>query len=227
MGTRMRLAAIPTLPIQNENHRLVRMIFKRVDLLSSSILAVEQSTYFASGQSPVHAEDNSEEIIYFRKGTGQVLLGSTYVDVSPGSAVPITKGIEHHVVNSGQDVLEHILISADISNAAPDIPAPPDTDDYLLRQEPSGLERLSCRKVVVDEGQTSSRVAFPDRESVYAISSGFAVGHVGLPSGHYEWQYAFDSSHCFWLPSGLPHYFRNVGDCPLHITHFLCVTGEQ
>ena len=71
MGTRMRLATIPTLPPHNENHRLVRMIFKRADLLSSSILAVEQSTYFATGQSPVHAEDDSEEIIYFRNWTGE------------------------------------------------------------------------------------------------------------------------------------------------------------
>jgi mannose-6-phosphate isomerase-like protein (cupin superfamily) len=201
------------------------MIFKRADLLSSSILAVEQSTYFATGQSPVHAEDDSEEIIYFRKGTGRVLLGTDYVDVSPGSAVPITKGIEHHVVNSGEDVLEHILISADISKAAPEISALLATGDYLLRRESSGLERLSCRKVVVDEGQTTSPISFPGRESVYAISSGFAVGHVGLPGGDYEWQYAFDSSHCFWLPPGLPHYFRNVGDCPLHMTNFLCVTG--
>src|ERR1035438_4444357 len=104
MGTRMRLAVLPLQQMHNENHRLVRTVFKRAELLNSSILAVEHSTYFASGRSPVHAEDDSEEIIYFRRGNGQVLLGDRYVDVGPGSAVAIPSGIKHHVVNTGQDV---------------------------------------------------------------------------------------------------------------------------
>lgn len=202
------------------------MIFKRAELLSSSILAVEQSTYFEKGRSPVHAEEDSEEIIYFRKGSGQVLLGDEYVDVGPGSAVPVTKGIKHHVVNVGSDVLEHILISADISSSAPTISPQPNTDDYILQREASGLERLSCRKVIVEEGARTEKISFPGQESVYAISSGFVVAHVGLPSGDYEWQYAFDSANCFWLPPGLPHYFRNVGDCPMHLINFLCVSGQ-
>ena len=54
MGTRMRLATLPTQPMTNENHRLVRTVFRRADLLASSVLAVEQSTYFAGGKSPVN-----------------------------------------------------------------------------------------------------------------------------------------------------------------------------
>ena len=40
MGTRMRLATIPTQPMTNENHRLCRTVFKRAELLQSSVLAV-------------------------------------------------------------------------------------------------------------------------------------------------------------------------------------------
>jgi mannose-6-phosphate isomerase-like protein (cupin superfamily) len=92
MGTRMRIANMPTQPQQNENHRLVRHVFKRAELLQSSVLAVEHSTYFRGGASPVHAEADSEEVIYFRRGRGKVLLGNEYVEVSPGKAVAIPSG---------------------------------------------------------------------------------------------------------------------------------------
>ena len=52
MGTRMRIANMPTQPQQNENHRLVRNVFKRAELLQSSVLAVEHSTYFPNGARP-------------------------------------------------------------------------------------------------------------------------------------------------------------------------------
>jgi mannose-6-phosphate isomerase-like protein (cupin superfamily) len=226
MGTRMRLAVVPNLPMQNENHRLVRTVFKRAELLNSSILAIEHSTYFSGGRSPVHAEADSEEIIYFRRGRGQVLQGERYVDVGPGSAVTIPSAIRHHVVNTGEDVLDHILISGDLAKRAPSAAALPDTGDYLVAAGQDGLQRLACRRFEVAPGQASARVTYADREVVYAISGGFAVVHVGLPEGDFEWQYAMDASHCFWLPPKRPHYFRNAGDCPLNVTGFLCLSGE-
>jgi mannose-6-phosphate isomerase-like protein (cupin superfamily) len=225
MGTRMRVATLPTQPQQNENHRLVRMVFKKAELLASSINAVEQSTYFAGGRSPVHAESDSEEIIYFRRGKGQVLRGNEYVDVGPGSAVTIPLGMRHHVVNTGEDTLEHILISADLNKPKPKSEDIVVGDDFVVPPDSPGMDRLACRKMVIEPGQNSERVVYADRESVYAISSGFAIAHVGLPEGDYEWQYAIDGSNCVWLPPGRPHFFRNVGDCPLHLTGFLCLTG--
>ena len=224
MGTRMRLATLPTQPMTNENHRLVRTVFRRADLLASSVLAVEQSTYFAGGRSPVHAEDDSEEVIYFRRGRGKVLHGSSYVEVGPGSAVTIPGGIPHHVVNTGEDVLEHILISVDLSRPAPQAAALPDSGDYLVPHGQDGLQRLACRKFTVAPGQQSESLTYSDREVVYAISGGFAIAHVALPGGEYEWQYAVDASNCFWLPPGRPHFFRNVGDSPLSVTSFICLS---
>lgn len=224
MGTRMRLATLPTQPTMNENHRLVRTVFRRSDLLASSVLAVEQSTYFPSGKSPVHAEGDSEEVIYFRRGRGQVLRGTEYVDVGPGSAVTIPGGIRHHVVNTGEDVLEHILISADLSKPMPNAKALPNSGDYLVPHGADGLRRLACRRFSVAPGERSASWTYADREAVYAISGGFTVVHVGLPGGEYEWQYAMDGSNCFWLPPERPHYFRNVGDSPLTVVGLLCLT---
>lgn len=224
MGTRMRLATLPTQPTMNENHRLVRTVFRRAELLASSVLAVEQSTYFAGGKSPVHAEGDSEEVIYFRRGRGKVLRGAEYVEVGPGSAVTIPGGLAHHVVNTGEDVLEHILISADLSRPAAPAQALPDTGDYLVPHGADGLQRLACRKFTVAAGEQSPSWTHDDREVVYAISGGFAIVHVGLPGGEYEWQYAMDGSNCFWLPPGRPHFFRNVGDSPLTLVALLCLS---
>jgi len=208
----------------NENHRLVRTVFRRAELLASSVLAVEQSTYFAGGKSPVHAEGDSEEVIYFRRGRGKVLRGDVYVEVGPGSAVTIPGGIQHHVVNTGEDVLEHILISADLSRQTPRAKSLPDTGDYLVRHGTGDLKRLACRKFTVAVGEQSASWVYEDREVVYAISGGFATVHVGLPGGEYEWQYAMDGSNCFWLPLGRPHFFRNVGDSPLTVVALLCLS---
>ncbi|MGE0724637.1 MAG: cupin domain-containing protein [Alphaproteobacteria bacterium] len=225
MGTRMRLATIPTQPMTNENHRLCRTVFKRAELLQSSVLAVEHSTYFAGGHSPVHAEDDSEEVIYFRRGKGKVLLGNQFVDVGPGSAVAIPSGIRHQVVNSGEDVLEHILVSADLANKPPKATPLNGSGDYLVGDDRKDMGRLACRRFSVAEGARSPTVRYDDRESIYIISGGYAVAHVGLPEGEYEWTYSLDASHCIWLPPGRPHSFRNTGDSPLSITSFLCVTG--
>ncbi len=225
MGTRMRLATIPTQPMTNENHRLCRTVFKRAELLQSSVLAVEHSTYFAGGHSPVHAEDDSEEVIYFRRGRGKVLLGNQFVDVQAGSAVAIPSGIRHQVVNSGEDVLEHILISADLANTPPKAGPLPATGDFLVGDDRADMGRLACRRFSVAADERSPTLRFDDRESIYIVSGGYAVVHVGLPEGEYEWQYSIDSSNCIWLPPGRPHSFRNTGDCPLHVTSFLCVTG--
>ena len=226
MGTRMRLAVLPTQPMSNENHRLVRTVFKRAELLNSSILAIEHSTYFAGGRSPVHAEVDSEEIIFFRRGHGQVLVGERYVDVQPGSAVAIPSGVKHHVVNTGQDVLDHILISGDLSKVAPQLNPLPAASGFVIAEKSFNLARLACRKFEVAPGQESEAARFAGRETVYAISGGFAVVHVGLADGPYEWQYAMDASNCFWLPPGLPHRFRNVGHCSLSVLGFTCISGE-
>lgn len=219
MGTLMRLATLSA-PERNENQRLVSVVFSQKDLVDSNILGVEKSTYFPSGKSPVHAESHSEEIIYFRRGRGKVLLGKEYVDVGPGSAVAIPSGIAHHVVNSGEDVLDHILIGVEIGKCPlqKDYVARP--GDCLPQDQVRLLSRLSCRKIVVPEGEKSPSTTQVDVENIYTFSAGFAVAHVKLTGTDYEWQYALDTSSCLWIPPGVPHYFRNIGDCPLHVVNF-------
>lgn len=220
MGTLMRLASLSGLPERNENHRLVSVVMSQKDLVDSNIVGVEKSTYFPSGKSPVHAESPTEEIIYFRRGRGKVLLGERYVDVGPGVSVAIPSGIAHHVVNSGEDVLDHILISVEIG----DCPLQSDyvavEGDGLPQDQTRLLSRLSCRTFRVALDESSPSMTMPDVENVYTISAGFAVAHVKLAGTDYEWQYALDASSCIWIPPGIPHRFRNIGDTPLQMLNF-------
>lgn len=220
MGTLMRLASLSASPERNENHRLCSVVFSQKDLVDSNILAVERSTYFPSGKSPIHAEGHSEEIIYFRRGRGKVLLGDTYVDVGPGSAVAIPSGIEHHVVNPGKDVLDHILIGVEIGNCPLQSDYVAQPGDCLPQDQTRLLSRLSCTKAIVAEDGVTKQKTQSDVENIYTISAGFAVAHVMLAGTDYEWEYALDTSSCLWIPAGVPHHFRNIGDSPLHIVNF-------
>jgi mannose-6-phosphate isomerase-like protein (cupin superfamily) len=222
MGTLMRLGSLVTAVERNENHRLVKVVFSRADLVDSLIFGVERSLYFPSGKSPVHAEGHSEEIMYFRQGRGKVLLGDTYVDVGPGSAVAIPGGIAHHVVNTGEDILEHILISVEIGDCPRQDAYVAQPGDCLPEDQTRLLSRLTCRKAIVAEQTRTTEVTRPHHESVYALSAGFAIAHVKLAGTDYEWQYALDASHCIWIPPGIPHSFRNIGDSPLHLIEFQC-----
>jgi mannose-6-phosphate isomerase-like protein (cupin superfamily) len=222
MGALMRLASLTTAPERNENHRLVKVVFSRGDLVDSQLLGVERSLYFPSGKSPVHAEGHSEEIIYFRQGRGKVLLGEDYVDVGPGSAVAIPGGIAHHVVNSGDDNLEHILISAEIGDCPRQETYLEQPGDCMPQPQTRLLSRLTCRKTVVVEGIRTAEVTRNHHESVYTLSAGFAIAHVKLAGTDYEWQYALDATSCIWIPPSIPHSFRNIGDTPLHLVEFQC-----
>ncbi|MGB3386759.1 MAG: cupin domain-containing protein [Pseudaminobacter sp.] len=220
MGTLMRLTSMSAKSERNENHRLVDVLFSQGDLVDSNFLAIEKSTYFPSGSSPVHAEGHSEEIIYFRRGRGKVLLGDHYAEVGPGSAVAIPSGIEHHVVNTGDDVLDHILVSTEIGSCPLQTEYVAGPDDCLPQDQTRLLSRLTCRRFDIAENASSPMTVQDQVENIYTISAGFAVAHVRLTGTEYEWQYSLDSTNCLWIPAGIPHFFRNTGDCPLRLVNF-------
>lgn len=222
MGTRIRLATLPEIPFQNENHRLVRIVFRRLNLPGSLVLAFENSMYFTHGSSPLHSDDDSEEIIYVRRGTGYVQIDERQVPVRPGSAVAVPRSVKHRVVNTGKDVLEHLLICADITKPAPARPHGPSAEDLVTAGPESRLERLSCRRLTLKEGGASEVLVHHDREVIYGLSGGYAVIVVSTADGAYEWEYAIDASNSFWLPAGTRHFFRNVGDSELTAVGFLC-----
>lgn len=222
MGTLIKFAQLSSIPYQNENQRMVRVVFVGSNLGSRCLLTYENSTYFSQGRSPVHSDDTSEEIIYFRRGTGIVQLDSQEIKVEPGSAVAVPRSRLHCVVNTGRDFMEHWLLGADISRKRAK-PTPPLVRNGKLLVVPgpqSGLERLSCRRLELEPGKGEETEVFEDQESVYAVSAGCGIVQVRTADGKYAWEYAIDGTTAFWLPVGTRYGFRNTGDCTLILTGF-------
>ena len=222
MGTLIKLAQLPSIPYQNENQRMVRVVFVGSTLGSKCLLTYENSAYFAQGRSPAHADGTSEEIIYFRRGTGVVQLDAQKIEVKAGSAVGVPRSRLHFVVNPEHDFMEHWLLGADISQkrATPIPPLIRNGKFLVVPGSESGLECLSCRRMELEMGKKGEPEAFNDHESVYAVNAGCGIVQVSTPDGKYSWEYAIDSSTAFWLPANTQHCLRNTGDCSLVLTGF-------
>jgi len=227
MGTLIKFAQLPGIPYQNENQRMVRVVFVGSNLGSKCLLTYENSAYFAQGRSPAHADDTSEEIIYFRRGAGVVQLDAQKITVRAGSAVGVPRSRLHCVENPEKDFMEHWLLGADISQQRTSS-APPAIRNgrFLVKPGPeSGLECLSCRRVELALERTGEAEVFEHHESVYAVNAGCGIVQVSTPDGKYSWEYAIDASTAFWLPAKSQHCFRNTGDCTLILTGFHASVG--
>lgn len=223
MGTASRISQLANLPFSNENTRLVRTVWSPAQMADSAIMGVEQTQYFPGGSGAVHSDDRSEEIIYFRQGRGQVQLDDKVVEVGPGSAVCVPKNVVHQVRNTGKDLLEHILITGDLTLPALPRSALPSSLDYLVKDSEKGLERLSAFRLRIAPGEASEPLASADRECVYLVSAGSVVAKVRTHEDRWDFEYAVNGSNSLWVPAGPRHSFRNIGDVPAMIIGFFCL----
>jgi mannose-6-phosphate isomerase-like protein (cupin superfamily) len=224
MGTESRISQLAHLPFSNENTRLVRTVWSPLQIPSTALMGVEQTQYFPGGSGALHSDDRSEEVIYFRQGRGEVQLDDKVVQVGPGSTVCVPKNVAHQVRNTGKDLLEHILITGDLTLPQRAPSALPEGLDYLVRErQGNGLERLSAFRIRVAPGETTQPLTSPDRECVYVASSGYVVAKVRTHEDLWDFEYALNTSNSMWVPAGPPHSFRNVGDVPAVIIGFMCL----
>lgn len=223
MGTESRISHFANLPFSNENTRLVRVLWTPHQIPDTALMGVEQTQYFPGGSSATHSDDRSEEIIYFRNGHGEIQLDNEVVQVRPGSAVSVPKNVVHTVRNTGKDLLEHVLVTGNLTlDALPRSPVP-ESLEYLVEGENSGLERLSLFRMEIPPGDESEPLTMLDRECVYVLSSGTVVSKVRTHDFLYDFEYLLTTANSLWVPAGPRHSFRNIGDVPAVMLGFLCV----
>lgn len=223
MGTESRVSHLGALPFSNENSRLVRTIWSPLQIPHTALMGVEQTQYFPGGRSATHSDDRSEEIIYFRQGRGQIQLDDRIVEVEPGTAVAVPKNVVHTVRNTGADMLEHILVTGDLTLGALPASPLPDSLDYLMRGDGHDLQRLSAFRVEIPPGGTTEPLTLLDRECVYVLSSGYVVSKVLTHDFLYDFEYALTVNSSMWVPAGPRHSFRNIGDTTAVLIGFLCL----
>lgn len=223
MGTESRISQLANLPFSNENTRLVRTVWSPAQMPGSALMGVEQTQYFPGGSGAVHSDDRSEEVIYFRQGRGEVQLDKEVVAVGPGSAVCVPKNVVHQVRNTGKDLLEHILITGDLTLPMRPRSASPPSFDYLVKDGERGLERLSAFRIRIAPGEASEPFASADRECVYVVSAGSLVAKVRTHEDRWDFEYALNGSNSLWVPAGPRHSFRNIGDVPALVIGFFCL----
>ena len=59
-----------------------------------------------------HAHENVEQVYYFIRGCGKMLIDGREYPVKAGDAVHLPPKTKHQVINDGEDEIEHLNISA-------------------------------------------------------------------------------------------------------------------
>jgi mannose-6-phosphate isomerase-like protein (cupin superfamily) len=223
MGTESKISQLANLPFSNENTRLVRTVWSPAQIPGTALMGVEQTQYFPGGSGARPSDDRSEEVIYFRQGHGEVQLDDKVVQVGPGSSVCVPKNVVHQVRNTGKDLLEHILVTGDLTLPQRSRSTPPTSLDYLVKEGDHELQRLSAFRIRVAPGESTEPFTSQDRECVYVVSSGYLVSKVRTHDDLYDFEYALNVSNSLWVPPGPRHSFRNVGDVAAVIIGFMCL----
>jgi len=108
IGRGTRIARLSDVFVEEETGRLLRVIFRGLDLPSKRIDTVEHVTFYPGGSSPVHSAKGMEEIFYFTRGSGEARVGEDRVEVAAGMALAIPDGVVHNVESTKGEVLQHI-----------------------------------------------------------------------------------------------------------------------
>jgi mannose-6-phosphate isomerase-like protein (cupin superfamily) len=62
-------------------------------------------------RSDYHDHDDMEQVYYFIKGAGKMLIDDEEYPVAAGDAVHLPPKVKHQLINEGEDQIEHLIIS--------------------------------------------------------------------------------------------------------------------
>lgn len=74
--------------------------------------SLAEATLPPNTQTECHLHPKTEEIYYFLKGSGKVLLGDNVVNVAPGDSVLHLPGVRHQIWNTGDIPLLFLCVCA-------------------------------------------------------------------------------------------------------------------
>lgn len=114
MGANIKLVRLKNAVGEDENSRIPKNFIKGNELNSIDFNSCDHGTYFTGGGVAKHNHDDFEEIFYFLRGTGVVILDDEEIPVKAGSVVVVPPKSFHEIQNTGEDILQHIVCSTHV-----------------------------------------------------------------------------------------------------------------
>jgi len=114
MGANVWITKLSAALPEDEVSRQSRNFFKGRQVGAKYMNSSDHGTYFTNGEVGVHVHEATEEVFYFIRGAGIVVLGNKEIPVKAGSVVAVPVGVRHGVRNTGKDILQHVVCSARI-----------------------------------------------------------------------------------------------------------------
>lgn len=111
MGANITMVKLQNAYGEGEASRIPKNFIKGNELNEISFNSCDHVTYYTGGSAPSHKHDDLEEIFYFTRGTGVVVLDDEEIPVKAGSLVVAHPGMYHEIKNTGKDILQHVVCS--------------------------------------------------------------------------------------------------------------------
>ena len=80
--------------------------------VGSSMFWMGVSEIIRGGKSNPHSHDDAEEAFYVISGYGQIRVGDEEEAIKPGSCVFVPQGKEHQLINTGEEILKVVAVTA-------------------------------------------------------------------------------------------------------------------
>lgn len=111
MGANIIIKRLSDTNHEEETSRIPRNFIKAIDIDDTSFNSCDHVSYYTGGGVAPHSHEDMEEVFYFVRGTGVLFLDGEEIPVKAGSAVVSPPNTTHEVKNTGDDILQHVVVS--------------------------------------------------------------------------------------------------------------------
>ena len=112
MGANIKMVKLHNAKGEAETSRVPQNFVKGHEVEADSFNSCDYGTYFTGGGVASHKHNEFEEIFYFTRGEGVVVLNDKEIFVKAGSIVVVPPNTHHSIKNNGKDLLQHVVCSA-------------------------------------------------------------------------------------------------------------------
>ena len=111
MGANIKVVKLHSAKREDEVHRMSVNLFNKGVVGETRFASCDHGTYLTGGKVQPHQPEHLKEIFYFTRGTGIFTLDGKEIPIKAGSAFVVPPRSVHSIVNTGDDILQHVVCS--------------------------------------------------------------------------------------------------------------------